>query len=179
MGRVFILVGRSASGKTSLQNFLSKELDAPIHVSCTTRSRRDSEVDGIDYHFISRDEFLAKDMLEKVEFAGNWYGIQKDDFEKTLDENKVSLLITEQSGARLFKKLYGDKVVTILLDMPSDISKELLLRRDGVERGIKRFNHDETLDWSVSGYDWVVSEDGNNWDDVRSSVLCIIQSYNS
>lgn len=179
MGRVFIFVGRSASGKTSLQNWLAKKLDAPVHVSCTTRSRRDSEVDGVDYHFISRDEFLAKDMLEKAEFAGNWYGIEKRDFEKILNKSKVSLLITEQSGARMFKKLYGDNVVTILLDIAAEVSKELLLRRDGVERGAKRFKHDETLDWSVDGYDWIVKETGTNWNDVRSSVLCIIQSYNS
>lgn len=177
MGRVFILVGRSASGKTSLQNFLSKELDAPIHVSCTTRSRREGEVDGLDYHFLTQEQFLAKDMLEKAEFAGNWYGIQKCDFEEILDKNKVSLLITEQSGARLFKKLYGDKVVTILLDMAADISKELLLRRDGVVQGTKRFEHDETLDWGAVEYDWIIKEDGLNWNKVRSNVLEIILSY--
>lgn len=177
MGRVFILVGRSASGKTSLQNWLAEILNAPIHVSCTTRAQRDGEFDGIDYYFITREQFLSQDMLEKAEFDGNWYGIQKRDFEEVLNQNKISLLITEQSGAKLFKKLYGDNVVTILLDIAAEVSKELLLRRDGVERGTKRFKHDETLDWSIDGYDWVVKETGTNWNEVRLSVLDIIQSY--
>ena len=177
MGKVFVLVGRSASGKTSLQNFLSKKFSAPVHVSYTTRPRREKEVDGVDYRFISREEFLAKTMLEKAEFAGNLYGISKGDFENVLFNNKTSLIVTEQSGARLLKEMYGSFVVTILLDMSAEVSKELLIRRDGMEKGESRFTHDNTLDWSGNGYDFVIKETGKNWKTVRKNVSKIIESY--
>lgn len=176
MGKVFIFVGRSASGKTSLQNWISKKMNGPIHVSYTTRAIREKEVDGVDYHFVSLEQFNAIEMLEKAEFAGNFYGTPKGDFETFLNNNKVSFLITEQSGARLFKKLYGEQVVTILLDMEPVVSKELLLRRDGVEKGTSRFLHDESLDWSGDGFDWVIKENGKNWKEVRQKVLDVVQS---
>lgn len=177
MGKVFILVGRSASGKTSLQNFLSKKFSAPVHVSYTTRAQREKEIDGVDYFFVSRNKFLAMDMLEKAEFAGNLYGISKEAFEKVLFNNKISLLVTEQSGAKYLKSLYGKNVCTILLDMPAEISKKLLCRRDGVENGELRFVHDNTLDWGVDGYDCVIKETGKNWKTVRKNVSKIIESY--
>ena len=177
MGKVFILVGRSASGKTSLQNFLSKKFSAPIHVSYTTRTQREKEIDGVDYFFVSRNEFLAMDMLERAEFAGNLYGISKEAFEKVLFNNKISLLVTEQSGAKYLKSLYGESVCTILLDMPAEISRELLTRRDGVENGTARFAHDNTLDWGADGYDYVIKETGKDWKTVRKNVSKIIESY--
>lgn len=177
MGRVFIFVGRSASGKTSLQNYLSEKLNYPVHVSYTTRGRREKEIDGVDYHFVSRDVFESTKMLERVEFNGNLYGIPKSDFEQILFNNKVSFIVTEQSGARLLKKLYGNCVVTILLDMPAEVSRELLCRRDGCERGNARFASDNLLDWGYNGYDHVVKETGKNWKTVRKSVLKIIGSY--
>ena len=177
MGKVFVLVGRSASGKTSLQNFLSKKFSAPVHVSYTTRARREGEVDGVDYLFISHNKFLEMDMLERAEFAGNLYGISKEAFEKVLFNNKISLLVTEQSGAKYLKSLYGESVCTILLDMPAEISRRLLVCRDGVEKGTTRFAHDNTLDWCANGYDYVIKETGKNWKTVRKNVSKIIESY--
>ena len=74
---IYILVGGSGAGKTSLGEKLRENGTNKI-VSHTTRKMRVGEVDGKDYYFVSRDEFMAVEKLEYEEYANNYYGISLD-----------------------------------------------------------------------------------------------------
>src|SRR5207344_417881 len=70
-----------------------------VSVSCTTRAPRRGETDGVEYHFVDRDEFAAMvesgDFLEYAEFAGNWYGTPRQAVLEHLADRKPTLLEIE------------------------------------------------------------------------------------
>ena len=95
MSKLFVISGSSGVGKgTVIKEFLKKHPEIKLSVSCTTRSPREGEVHGINYFFLTRDEFKAcierDEFLEWAEFSGNMYGTQKAYVEKKLAEVKMS-----------------------------------------------------------------------------------------
>ena len=86
-----ILVGKAAAGKDFLKNrLIAKNFKSGI--SCTTRLPRHNEVDGVDYHFMTEDDFKAKldsgEMLEHMVFNNWYYGLTKEEFE----QEKIKIL---------------------------------------------------------------------------------------
>lgn len=131
-GILVILSGPSGSGKdTVLNKFLDGRKDAKVSVSMTTRAKREDEVDGVNYYFVSREYFekkLSEDkMLEYAEYAGNLYGTPKAPVDEMLAEGKAVILKIEIQGADKIRKLYPD-VVSIFLMPPSAAVLEKRLR---------------------------------------------------
>lgn len=131
-GILVILSGPSGSGKdTVLNKFLDGRNDAKVSVSMTTRAKREDEVDGVNYYFVSREYFekkLSEDkMLEYAEYAGNLYGTPKAPVDEMLAEGKAVILKIEIQGADKIRKLYPD-VVSIFLMPPSATVLENRLR---------------------------------------------------
>lgn len=131
-GILVILSGPSGSGKdTVLNKFLDGRNDAKVSVSMTTRAKREDEVDGVNYYFVSREYFekkLSEDkMLEYAEYAGNLYGTPKAPVDEMLAEGKAVILKIEIQGADKIRKLYPD-VVSIFLMPPSAAVLEKRLR---------------------------------------------------
>ena len=131
-GILVILSGPSGSGKdTVLNKFLDGRNDAKVSVSMTTRPKREDEVDGVNYYFVSREYFekkLSEDkMLEYAEYAGNLYGTPKAPVDEMLAEGKAVILKIEIQGADKIRKLYPD-VVSIFLMPPSATVLENRLR---------------------------------------------------
>ena len=131
-GILVILSGPSGSGKdTVLNKFLDGRNDAKDSVSMTTRAKREDEVDGVNYYFVSREYFekkLSEDkMLEYAEYAGNLYGTPKAPVDEMLAEGKAVILKIEIQGADKIRKLYPD-VVSIFLMPPSATVLENRLR---------------------------------------------------
>jgi guanylate kinase len=135
-GKIIVLTAPSGSGKTTLAKMLMAEY--PIirfSVSATTRSPRIGEVDGKDYFFISREEFLrridAGDFLEHEEFyGGSMYGTLKSHVENELNSGYFILLDIEVKGASNIKRHYGDDCLSIFVMPPSiEILQERLLSR--------------------------------------------------
>ena len=131
-GILVILSGPSGSGKdTVLNKFLDGRNDARVSVSMTTRAKREDEVDGVNYYFVSREYFekkLSEDkMLEYAEYAGNLYGTPKAPVDEMLAEGKAVILKIEIQGADKIRKLYPD-VVSIFLMPPSAAVLEKRLR---------------------------------------------------
>ena len=80
--KLYVISGSSGVGKgTVLKGFLKKNPEFMLSISCTTRKPRPGEVDGVNYFFLSKDEFqncIDNDkFLEWAEFAGNFYGTKK------------------------------------------------------------------------------------------------------
>ena len=108
-GALFVVTGASGSGKTTLvKQALSKIPSIKFSVSATTRPMRRTETNGVDYHFLTKDQFQAHiqsgDFLEWAEVYGNYYGTLKDAVEKTLQDGNSILLDIDIQGAQQVKE---------------------------------------------------------------------------
>ena len=94
-GNLFVVSAPSGAGKTSLMRALEQQLNAEqptvaFSVSTTTRAPRPGEVDGVDYHFASKDDFVAKreqgEFLESAEVFDNYYGTSQATVNASLEQ---------------------------------------------------------------------------------------------
>ena len=130
--KLFVLSGSSGVGKgTVLKGFLEKNPNFMLSISCTTRSPRPGEIDGINYFFISKEEFKScidnNKFLEWAEFAGNFYGTKKKYINQCLAEGKDIILEIDTQGALQVKKQMP-KAVLIFICPPSYEALENRLR---------------------------------------------------
>ena len=129
-GLLIIVSGPSGAGKgTVLKHILADTDHFYYSVSATTRPMRPGDVDGVSYHFISREEFekkIARDeMLEYAEYVGNLYGTPLAPIEKNLSEGKHVILEIETQGALKVMEKRPDAVSIMIV--PPD-AKTLLKR---------------------------------------------------
>jgi guanylate kinase len=105
VARVFVITGPSGVGKGTLIRGLMERLPRlELSVSATTRRPRAGEEDGVDYHFLAREEFdrrvAAGDFVEHADYAGRSYGTLRSELEGRLAENVPVVLEIEVQGAR-------------------------------------------------------------------------------
>ncbi len=135
-GLLLVISGPAGSGKGTVCQHLLATNDYAFSVSATTRAPRPGEIDGVNYHYISRESFLGKiksgEMLEHTEYCGNFYGTLKKQTEDVLASGKNLLLEIEVEGARRIKAKYPDAVLILLLP-PSYKVQEQRLRSRGTE----------------------------------------------
>jgi guanylate kinase len=112
---LIIISGPSGVGKDTIIDALRRNerktsRDGHRHyvVTVTTRARREGEIDGVDYNFVSRDEFLrirdARGFLEANEVHGNWYGSPRDQVRAALAAGKDAILKIDVQGAQIVKE---------------------------------------------------------------------------
>ncbi|MGM8204117.1 guanylate kinase, partial [Clostridium perfringens] len=119
-GVLIVISGPSGAGKgTICKALLEKHDDIFISVSATTRNPRVGEVDGVNYHFLTKEEFKQRiaedDFLEHAEVYGNYYGTPKSSVEKMLDEGKNVILEIDIQGALKVKEKATDGVFIFIL----------------------------------------------------------------
>ena len=135
-GLMIVVSGPAGSGKGTVNAHLIATGDYRFSVSATTRAPRPGEIDGVNYHYITKEEFLARidsgDMLEYTEYCGNYYGTPRKEAEETLSLGKNLLLEIEVEGARNIKAKYPEAVLVLLLP-PSHSVQEQRLRSRGTE----------------------------------------------
>jgi guanylate kinase len=126
---IIVFVGTSGSGRKTIAHQLASELGYRYITSHTTRALRPHEIHGRDYHFISREKFIAADQtgafLQTAEIDGCFYGIKHSDVEDALKANPVVYVIVNHNAANKFKAQYGDRVVRIFIYA----NKQLILER--------------------------------------------------
>ena len=132
MSKLFIISGSSGVGKgTVIKEFLKKHPDFRLSVSCTTRGMRDGEIHGVNYFFLSREEFKLcvdnEEFLEWAEFSGNHYGTKKSFVEDCLKNGDNIILEIDTKGALNVKRLMPDAVLIFILP-PSMEELEARLR---------------------------------------------------
>lgn len=138
-GRLFIISGPSGVGKGTLRKALFMKVgDLGYSVSCTTRSPRNGEKEGIDYQFIDQDLFrsyvLENRFLEWAEVHGNLYGTLKDNVDKILSEGRDAVLEIDVQGALQVKCSMPEAVLIFILP-PSEADLRERLGRRGTEKG--------------------------------------------
>ena len=120
-GSIVVVSGPSGSGKTSLARAVCEEMGdkAYFSISTTTRAKREGEVDGVDYFFVSKEEFL-KDIeegyfLEWAEVHGNFYGTSKKQINEALNQGKIVFLDIDVQGHEAVRKAYPDIVTSVFV----------------------------------------------------------------
>lgn len=133
-GTLYIISAPSGTGKTSLVAALSQALpNLAISISHTTRSKREKEQSGIDYHFVTQGDF--KDMisqgmfLEYAQVFGNFYGTSKQWVEETLQRGTDVILEIDWQGARQIRIQHIDAQSIFILPPSLDSLRERLINR--------------------------------------------------
>ena len=137
MKKLFVISGSSGVGKgTIIKRFLEKNPNFKLSVSCTTCGKRDGEEHGVNYYFLTREEFMSAvekgEFLEWAEFSGNCYGTNKKFVQQCLDNDEDLLLEIDTQGALQVKKKMDNAVLIFILP-PSVEELERRLRGRGTE----------------------------------------------
>lgn len=132
MSRLFVISGSSGVGKgTVIKEFLRRNPEFKLSVSCTTRAPREGEVHGENYFFLTREEFRAcierGEFLEWAEFSGNMYGTQRPYIEEKLAQGRKLILEIDTKGALNVKKIMPEATLIFILP-PSFEELEARLR---------------------------------------------------
>ena len=139
-GQLFILSGPSGVGKGTVREAILKDdkINLTYSISMTTRKPRDGEIDGVPYHFVSKEFFenaIANDeFLEYAQFVGNYYGTKKSKINELLDKGQNVLLEIEVQGAKQVMKKCPE-AITIFMVPPSfeELEKRIRGRRSEPE----------------------------------------------
>jgi len=140
-GILFVISAPSGTGKTTLCENLRATPDFIYSVSCTTRAPRQGEVDGVDYHFLGKEDFLRRiergEMLEHARVHGNYYGTLKATVKAALDQGTDVLLDIDVQGAATIRKtddaMVRDSLVDVFIMPPTIEELERRLRKRGSE----------------------------------------------
>ena len=126
-GKVIIFSAPSGSGKSTIINWLMnehKELNLAFSISCTSRQPRGTEKDGVEYFFVTPEEFRQRianeEFLEYEEvYADRFYGTLKAQVEKQLEKGENVVLDVDVKGGCNIKKFYGDRALSLFIQPPS------------------------------------------------------------
>ena len=179
-GLLIVVSGPSGSGKGTVRAELMKMDDFAFSVSATTRAPRPGERDGVDYHFISREDFEARikdgDMLEYTSYNGNYYGTPLREALQVIDAGRNLLLEIEVEGALNVKRQYPEAVLIMLLPPSFAVQEQRLRGRatetDDIIRGRLTRTYEEMA--CFSQYDYMVYN--NTVDDCARDILGIINA---
>lgn len=166
-GLMIVISGPAGSGKGTVNAHLLKTGNYVYSISATTRAPRPGEIDGVNYYFVSREEFEKRiaegGMLEYTEYCGNYYGTPKKEALEVIDNGKNLILEIEVEGAMNIKRVCPEAVLIMLLP-PSFEKQEQRLRGRGTETEDKILARLERTREEVKllpSYDYVVyNEDG-------------------
>jgi len=137
-GLLIVISGPSGVGKgTVIKNFINDpELKLAFSVSMTTREKRAGEEEGVNYYYVSKEEFQRArengELLESAEFVGNYYGTPVKEVERIRNEGKNVLLEIEVQGCRQVREKVPD-AITIFIIPPSMEELEKRIRGRNTE----------------------------------------------
>ena len=179
---MIVISGPAGSGKGTVNAHLLAREDFVYSVSATTRAPRPGETNGVNYHFITREEFLSRidsgDMLEYTEYCGNFYGTPLKEAQAVLESGKNLILEIEVEGAHNVKAKYPEAVLIMLLP-PSFAIQEQRLRGRGTETEEKikarLLRTREELE-TANDYDYVVYNHDGCDKEAAEDILSIIKA---
>lgn len=166
---MIILIGPSASGKTEIAKCLYSLFGYKKFVTTTTRDKRVNEIDGKDYYFISKDQFLEcikeNKFIEYTTYNSNYYG----SFKSENGEDKV--LIVEPNGLTAFNNLRNKKIVSFYIDSEeNERYKRMLARGDKIEDIEKRIENDRKIFNKNLPVDYIIENKNSTLEELSRKV---------
>lgn len=167
---VISLTGPTASGKDTLLKYLEANYPIKRLLSDVSRAKRDGETDGVDYNFLSREQFEQglKDgvYFQHVEFRGNYYGTNTKEVKKTLDSGKIPVLILEPTGVphmNILEEEYKLKPFKVFVNAPIEDLMTRYFGRTNKEEFLKNpeYHYERLKGMVVESEMWVNT---HKWD---------------
>ncbi len=185
-GLLIVISGPAGSGKGTMLKHIfesSKHGRQFVYsVSATTRAPRPGEVDGVNYHYLTREDFEGRiargELLEYTEYCGNYYGTLKSATEAVLESGRNLVLEIEVEGAMNVKRRYPDAVAIMLLP-PTFAVQEARLRGRGTETEEKilaRLEQTKTELSHIDTYDYVVYNRDGKIGTVAEDIYAIVRA---
>ena len=142
-GALVVVSGPSGVGKSSIIDAIIDLTNSVFSVSATTRAPRRGEVEGLDYRFVDREQFLDAItqgvVLEWAEYGGNLYGTLREPVVTALDAGTNVILDIENEGAKQIRSTYPDAVLIFITPPDLDeLAKRLKGRGDTPQRDVER-----------------------------------------
>lgn len=175
---MIILIGRSASGKTTIAKKLIEDYNFKKFVTNTTRKMRVGEINDVDYHFISEAEFKKKEeqsmLVESTYYNGYYYGTSIED----VSDDKV--LIVDINGAnKFYEKLKNQVTIFYITASTATIKKRMIERHDDIESINSRLKIDEEY-FNINKlihYDYIINTDNDSIDNITLDVFNKYKSF--
>jgi guanylate kinase len=183
-GKIIIFSAPSGSGKSTLIEYVMKQgLNLTFSISATSRPPRGKEQNGVEYFFLTPEEFRTRianhDFLEYEEvYPGRFYGTLRSQVEKTCEEGKNVVLDVDVKGGCNIKKIYGEDAISIFVQPPSIETLRQRLEHRGtdtkevIEDRIARARYELTF---ADKYDAVVVND--DLATAEAEVLRIVREF--
>ena len=176
---ILVLSGPSGAGKSTIIHAAAEAIgEFYFSVSTTTRAPREGEINGVDYYFVSKEEFeegiKRGEFLEYAIVHGNYYGTSLLPVKKALSEGKLVIFDIDVQGHRLVRKAMGDIVVSAFITPPSlQVLQERLTSRGSDRMDIiqKRLENAKEEIEAIHEYDFVIIN--NTIEDAKNAFIAI------
>lgn len=149
-GKLIIFSAPSGSGKSTIINYLLQQgLNLCFSISATSRAPRGTEQNGVEYYFMTADEFrrrIAEDEFVEYEevYAGSYYGTLKSEVERIWNKGNAIIFDVDVKGGVSLKKYFGDRALSIFIQAPSvQVLRQRLIGRgtdsaEAIERRVAK-----------------------------------------
>ena len=184
MANLFIIAAPSGCGKTSLvKALLGSSSKLSVSVSHTTRKPRKGEINGENYHFVSKERFSEmisnNDFVEFAEVFGNMYGTARSNIKEKLDANIDIILEIDWQGARQVRENMPNSISIFILPPSKNVLLQRLIERgqDDDETISKRMKNSESEMSHYDEFEYLVIND--QFDSALNDLKAIIQDCNN
>ena len=184
MANLFIIAAPSGCGKTSLvKALLGSSSKLSVSVSHTTRKPRKGEINGENYHFVSKERFgemiANNDFVEHAEVFGNMYGTARSNIKKKLEANIDIILEIDWQGARQVRENMPNSISIFILPPSKNVLLQRLTDRgqDDEETISKRMKNSESEMSHYDEFEYLVIND--QFDSALNDLKAIIQDCNN
>lgn len=183
-GKIIIFSAPSGSGKSTIINYLlGKQMNLAFSISATTRPPRGQEQNGVEYFFLSPEEFRqrieAGDLLEYEEvYPGRFYGTLKSQVEKQLEKGENVVFDVDVKGGCNIKKYYGDSALSVFVQPPSieELRKRLVSRATDTPEMIEKRIAKASFELSYAEkFDKIIIND--NLEKAETETLATIRAF--
>ncbi|MCQ2976070.1 MAG: guanylate kinase [Bacteroidales bacterium] len=169
MNKIVIISAPSGTGKTTLINRLMKNSDLRLEfsISACTRQPREGEIDGVNYYFLSVDDFTRRisqnEFVEWQEvYQGRYYGTLNSEVDRIFNKGNNIIFDVDVEGGINLKKIFGNNAISIFIQPPSveELRNRLINRAtDSIEEIEKRVNKAEQEISRSKYFDTIVTND--------------------